>query len=103
VEDPSVPVVSLNWSWRGGSAFDPIGHEGMMALAAAMLSEGAGALDNLAFADAARAEGRVHTGRGGVGQFDVGHVGGGGEFDAGGIADSGAGFCLIKDGRRGGY
>ena len=54
VEDPSVPVVSLNWSWRGGSAFDPIGHEGMMALAAAMLSEGAGDLDNVAFADAAR-------------------------------------------------
>ena len=54
VEDPSIPVISLNWSWQGGSAFDPVGHEGMMALAAAMLTEGAGDLDNLAFADAAR-------------------------------------------------
>jgi zinc protease len=54
VEDPSVPVVSMNWAWRGGSAFDPSGHEGMMALAAAMLTEGAGDLDNVAFADAAR-------------------------------------------------
>lgn len=54
VEDASVPVVSLNWAWDGGAAFDPIGQEGQMALAVAMLSEGAGDLDNVAFADAAR-------------------------------------------------
>ncbi len=54
VEDPSVPVVSINWAWPGGSAFDPVGQEGLMAMATAMLSEGAGDLDNVAFADAAR-------------------------------------------------
>jgi len=54
VEDQSVPVVSINWAWPGGSAFDPQGHEGEMGLAAAMLTEGAGDMNNIAFADAAR-------------------------------------------------
>ena len=54
VEDASVPVVSMNWAWDGGAASDPVGQEGRMALAVAMLSEGAGPLDNVAFADAAR-------------------------------------------------
>lgn len=54
VEDHSVPVVSLAWAWPGGGAADPVGREGLSAFAAAMLSEGAGALDNVAFADALR-------------------------------------------------
>ena len=33
---------------------DPVGQEGQMALAVGMLTEGAGDLDNVAFADAAR-------------------------------------------------
>lgn len=54
VEDHSVPVVSLAWSWPGGAARDPAGGEGTAAMAAAMLSEGAGELRALAFADALR-------------------------------------------------
>lgn len=54
VEDHSVPVVSMNWAWPGGAAFDAPGHEGEAALAAAMLTEGAGEMDNIAFADAMR-------------------------------------------------
>jgi len=54
VEDHSVPVVSLAWSWPGGAARDPQGGEGTAAMAAAMLSEGAGGFPALAFADALR-------------------------------------------------
>lgn len=54
VEDHSVPVVSLAWAWPGGQAVDPPGREGMASFAAAMLSEGAGELDNIAYADALR-------------------------------------------------
>ncbi|MBX9749025.1 MAG: insulinase family protein [Roseococcus sp.] len=54
VEDHSVPVVSLAWAWPGGQANDPAGREGMAGFAAAMLSEGAGDLDNIAYADALR-------------------------------------------------
>ncbi|MBP0462422.1 insulinase family protein [Roseomonas sp. PWR1] len=54
VEDHSVPVVSLSWSWQGGAAFDPAGQEGTAAMAAAMLSEGAGEMRALPFADALR-------------------------------------------------
>ena len=54
VEDHSVPVVSLAWSWPGGQAFDPEGREGLSGMAAAMLTEGAGDLPSLAFQDALR-------------------------------------------------
>ncbi len=54
VEDHSVPVVSLSWSWPGGAALDAPGREGTAAMAAAMLTEGAGDLRALAFADALR-------------------------------------------------
>lgn len=54
VEDHSVPVVSLAWAWPGGQAQDPAGREGLSAMSAALLSEGAGDLDNIAFADALR-------------------------------------------------
>jgi zinc protease len=54
VEDQSLPVVALSWSWPGGAALDPAGEEGAAALAAALLSEGAGPLDAIRFADAAR-------------------------------------------------
>lgn len=54
VEDHSVPVVSLSWSWRGGAALEPAGQEGATALMAAMLNEGAGDLPARAFADALR-------------------------------------------------
>ena len=54
VEDHSVPVVSLSWSWRGGAALEPSGQEGATSLMAAMLSEGAGDLPARGFADALR-------------------------------------------------
>jgi zinc protease len=54
VEDHSIPVVSLSWSWAGGASTDSPGREGTAAMAAAMLTEGAGDLRALAFADALR-------------------------------------------------
>jgi zinc protease len=54
VEDHSVPVVSLSWSWPGGAARDAAGAEGTMAMAAALLMEGAGEMRALAFQDALR-------------------------------------------------
>ncbi|MEO3473054.1 pitrilysin family protein [Roseomonas sp. CAU 1739] len=54
VEDHSVPVVSVSWSWPGGASTDAPGREGTAAMAAAMLTEGAGDLRSLAFADALR-------------------------------------------------
>ena len=56
VEDHAVPVVSLAWSWRGGAALDPAGQEGAAAMAAALLTEGAGELRAVEFADALRNE-----------------------------------------------
>ncbi|MBV1796220.1 pitrilysin family protein [Siccirubricoccus sp. G192] len=56
VEDHAVPVVSLAWSWRGGAALDPAGQEGAAAMAAALLTEGAGPLPATEFADALRNE-----------------------------------------------
>jgi zinc protease len=54
VEDHSVPVVSIAWAWRGGAALDPAGQEGAAAMAAALLTEGAGPLPAAGFADALR-------------------------------------------------
>ncbi len=56
VEDHAIPVAALAWSWRGGAALDPAGREGAAALAAALLSEGAGDLPATAFGDALRDE-----------------------------------------------
>ncbi|MDN3564798.1 M16 family metallopeptidase [Paeniroseomonas aquatica] len=56
VEDQSVPVVSIAWSWAGGAALDPEGQEGAAAMAAALLTEGAGPLRATDFADALRNE-----------------------------------------------
>ena len=56
VEDQSVPVVSIAWSWMGGAALDPAGQAGAAALAAALLTEGAGPLRATDFADALRNE-----------------------------------------------
>jgi zinc protease len=56
IEDHSVPVVSIGWAWRGGTALDAAEHGGALALGAGLLMEGAGPLDNAAFADALRDE-----------------------------------------------
>jgi zinc protease len=49
IEDHSVPVVSLELSFRAGAALDPIGKEGLSRLAASLLDEAAGDLPNQAF------------------------------------------------------
>jgi len=70
VEDHSVPVVSLAWAWPGGAAQEPAGREGLAGFAASMLSEGAGDLDNIAFADAMRDSGIGLSFSGGRDSFD---------------------------------
>ena len=54
VQDESVPVVSLAWSWPGGAALEPAEHAGATVLGAGLLTEGAGDLRAAAFADAMR-------------------------------------------------
>jgi zinc protease len=49
VEDHTVPVVSIELSFRAGAALDPVGKEGLSRLAAALLDEAAGDLPNQAF------------------------------------------------------
>ncbi|MBI3452902.1 MAG: insulinase family protein [Rhodospirillales bacterium] len=49
VRDPTLPIVAVEFSFRGGSALDPAGKEGLAQLAANLLTEGAGDLDRLAF------------------------------------------------------
>ncbi len=50
VEDRSLPVFAVKIAFTGaGSAYDPEGREGRATMAAALLTEGAGALDSRAF------------------------------------------------------
>ena len=49
VEDHSNPIITMNIAFRGGSALDPDGKEGLAVLAASTLDEGAGDLDSQAF------------------------------------------------------
>ncbi len=49
VRDASVPVISVQFAFRGGSALDPVGKEGLSNLVAGLLDEGAGNLDSQAF------------------------------------------------------
>jgi zinc protease len=49
VEDPSSPVVSLSFSFDGGSARDSEVHKGLTSITATLLTDGAGPLDAQAF------------------------------------------------------
>lgn len=49
VEDKRVPMISLQLAFRGGSALDPKGKEGLSQMVAALLDEGAGSLDSQDF------------------------------------------------------
>ncbi len=49
VEDHSLPVVTIDVSFRGGAALDPADKAGLATLAADLLDEGAGELDSQAF------------------------------------------------------
>ncbi|WP_374656534.1 M16 family metallopeptidase [Dongia sp.] len=49
IEDHTVPVVSLSFGFKGGTAADPKGKEGVAKLASGLFDEGAGELDSSAF------------------------------------------------------
>ncbi len=49
VQEHSVPVISINFAFRGGAALDPDGKEGLAGLASSLLDEGAGKLDSQSF------------------------------------------------------
>ncbi|MFQ5955889.1 MAG: M16 family metallopeptidase, partial [Kiloniellales bacterium] len=49
VEDHLVPVIAVAFVFRGGSAVDPEGKEGLAEMASALQDEGAGELDSQAF------------------------------------------------------
>lgn len=49
VEDHKIPVVSVEWAFRGAGARDPAGKQGLSELAARTMDEGAGPLDARAF------------------------------------------------------
>ena len=49
VEDQSTPVVSLSFSFDGGSARDAEAHKGLTSITATLLTDGAGPLDAQAF------------------------------------------------------
>lgn len=49
VEDPTAPLVSVSVAFKGGSALDPLGKEGLAEMVSGLLDEGAGDLDSAAF------------------------------------------------------
>lgn len=52
VEEPSIPIVSVEIGFDGGGRLDPEGREGLARLTAALLDEGAEGMDAVAFARA---------------------------------------------------
>ncbi|MGA1342718.1 MAG: M16 family metallopeptidase [Hyphomonas sp.] len=49
VSEPSIPILAVQMAWKGGSASDPAGHEGLGRAVAYLMNEGAGDRDSLAF------------------------------------------------------
>ncbi len=49
VEDHTLPLVSVEFSFRGGASLDPEGLEGLADMTASLIDEGAGDLDSQAF------------------------------------------------------
>lgn len=49
VNEPAIPIVSVNAAWEGGDASDPDGMEGLANAVTYQMNEGAGELDSLAF------------------------------------------------------
>lgn len=49
VSEPSIPMISLELAFRGGSALDPEGKEGLAHMVSGLLDEGAGEMDGLTF------------------------------------------------------
>lgn len=55
VEDHTIPIVTIEASFRGGAVFDPEGKAGATNLMAALLEEGSGEMDATEFAEAREA------------------------------------------------
>ena len=49
VKDPSVPLIAMNFAFRGGAVEDPEGKSGTGYMVSSMLDEGAGPLDSTAY------------------------------------------------------
>ncbi len=49
--EPAIPMVALNFAFRGGATLDPDGREGLASMVSRLLDEGAGELDSQAFQD----------------------------------------------------
>jgi zinc protease len=49
VQEPSIPMLSVEISFQGGSVYDPPGKEGLANLLSGLLDEGAGDIDSIAF------------------------------------------------------
>jgi zinc protease len=49
IEDHTNPIIAVNFAFRGGSALDPAGKEGLADMVSGLLDEGAGPLDSMAF------------------------------------------------------
>jgi zinc protease len=49
IEDHTNPIIAVNFAFRGGSALDPVGKEGLADMVSGLLDEGAGPLDSMAF------------------------------------------------------
>lgn len=49
VQDHQNPIITVRFAFRGGSALDPVGKEGLAEMVSSLLDEGAGDLDSQAF------------------------------------------------------
>ena len=49
VQEPSIPIISVQIAFRGGTITDPDGKEGLANMVSGLLDEGAGELDSAAF------------------------------------------------------
>jgi zinc protease len=49
VSEPSIPFLAMSIHFKGGSALDPVGKEGLAYMVSGLLDEGAGELDSQAF------------------------------------------------------
>jgi len=49
VQDPSVPLIAFDFSFRGGANQDPVDKPGVATMATSLLDEGAGDLDSKSF------------------------------------------------------
>jgi zinc protease len=49
VQDPSVPLIAFDFSFRGGANQDPVDKPGVATMTASLLDEGAGEFDSRSF------------------------------------------------------